>query len=99
MLKLLARCANCVDPLFIDTAQVAHIYNVNAPVSIDGGTGFDKLVILGTEFEHGKGRIPLVGNIFMDRVITNFQGFFEQGTGTIQMTLHLLVLRSQLQGL
>ena len=25
-------------------------YNVNAPVSLDGGTGFDKLVILGTEF-------------------------------------------------
>jgi len=25
-------------------------YNINAPVSIDGGTGFDKVVILGTEF-------------------------------------------------
>lgn len=25
-------------------------YNVNAPVSIDGGTGFDKVVVLGTEF-------------------------------------------------
>ena len=25
-------------------------YNVNAPVSIDGGTGIDKLVVLGTEF-------------------------------------------------
>jgi len=25
-------------------------YNVNAPVSVDGGSGFDKLVILGTEF-------------------------------------------------
>ena len=25
-------------------------YNINAPVSIDGGDGFDKLVILGTEF-------------------------------------------------
>ena len=25
-------------------------YNVNAPVSVDGGTGFDKVVILGTEF-------------------------------------------------
>jgi hypothetical protein len=25
-------------------------YNVNAPVSVDGGTGFDKLVILATEF-------------------------------------------------
>ena len=25
-------------------------YNVNAPVSIDGGAGFDKIVILGTEF-------------------------------------------------
>ncbi|HYC45994.1 MAG TPA: hypothetical protein VED01_10995 [Burkholderiales bacterium] len=25
-------------------------YNVNAPVSIDGGTGFDKLVVLATEF-------------------------------------------------
>ena len=25
-------------------------YNVNAPVSIDGGLGFDKVVILGTEF-------------------------------------------------
>lgn len=25
-------------------------YNVNAPVSADGGTGFDKIVILGTEF-------------------------------------------------
>ena len=24
--------------------------NINAPVSIDGGAGFDKLVILGTEF-------------------------------------------------
>ena len=25
-------------------------YNINAPVSVDGGAGFDKLVILGTEF-------------------------------------------------
>ncbi|MBD2412394.1 hypothetical protein FACHB389_10860 [Nostoc calcicola FACHB-389] len=25
-------------------------YNINAPVSIDGGTGFDKVVVLGTEF-------------------------------------------------
>jgi hypothetical protein len=25
-------------------------YNVNSPVSVDGGTGFDKLAILGTEF-------------------------------------------------
>ena len=25
-------------------------YNVNAPVSVDGGTGIDKLVVLGTEF-------------------------------------------------
>ena len=25
-------------------------YNINAPVSVDGGTGFDKLVVLGTEF-------------------------------------------------
>ena len=25
-------------------------YNVNAPVSVDGGTGFDKVAILGTEF-------------------------------------------------
>ncbi len=25
-------------------------YNVNAPVNVDGGTGFDKLVVLGTEF-------------------------------------------------
>src|SRR5204863_1118033 len=26
------------------------MYNVNAPVSIDGGNGFDKVVILGTEY-------------------------------------------------
>jgi hypothetical protein len=25
-------------------------YNINAPVSVDGGAGFDKLVVLGTEF-------------------------------------------------
>ena len=25
-------------------------YNVNAPVSVDGGSGFDKVVVLGTEF-------------------------------------------------
>ena len=25
-------------------------YNINAPVSVDGGSGFDKLVVLGTEF-------------------------------------------------
>src|SRR3546814_7818012 len=25
-------------------------YNVNAPVNVEGGTGFDKLVVLGTEF-------------------------------------------------
>jgi hypothetical protein len=25
-------------------------YNVNAPVSVDGGAGFDKLIVLGTEF-------------------------------------------------
>src|SRR5262249_42214331 len=29
-----------------DTVQ----YNINAPVSIDGGNGFDKVVVLGTEF-------------------------------------------------
>ncbi|MCB1901934.1 MAG: hypothetical protein KDH16_21765, partial [Rhodocyclaceae bacterium] len=29
-----------------DTVQ----YNINAPVSVDGGAGFDKVVILGTEF-------------------------------------------------
>jgi hypothetical protein len=29
-----------------DTVQ----YNINAPVSVDGGTGFDKVVVLGTEF-------------------------------------------------
>src|SRR5690606_19862891 len=35
-------------------------YNINAPVSVDGGTGFDKVTVLGTEFadnfvvtEHG----------------------------------------------
>jgi len=25
-------------------------YNINAPVSIDGGNGFDKVIVLGTEF-------------------------------------------------
>ncbi|GAB3043216.1 hypothetical protein GCM10027052_26710 [Parafrigoribacterium mesophilum] len=25
-------------------------YNVNAPVNVDGGTGFDKVIVLGTEF-------------------------------------------------
>ena len=29
-----------------DTVQ----YNINAPVSVDGGSGFDKVVVLGTEF-------------------------------------------------
>jgi Ca2+-binding RTX toxin-like protein len=29
-----------------DTVQ----YNINAPVSVDGGAGFDKVVVLGTEF-------------------------------------------------
>ena len=31
-------------------ARTRSQYNVNAPVSVDGGTGFDKLVVLGTEF-------------------------------------------------
>src|SRR5260370_13016808 len=26
------------------------MYNMNAPVSVDGGTGFNKLIILGTEY-------------------------------------------------
>jgi hypothetical protein len=31
-LKLLARCANCVDPLHLDLSEFARIYNVAAPV-------------------------------------------------------------------
>ena len=31
-------------------ARTRSQYNLNAPVSIDGGAGFDKVVILGTEY-------------------------------------------------
>jgi hypothetical protein len=40
-------------------------YNLNAPVSIDGGTGFDKLVVLGTEFA--------------DDIVVTDQGIFGAG--------------------
>ena len=40
-------------------------YNVNAPVSVDGGTGFNKLVVLGTEFA--------------DHIVVTNQGVFGAG--------------------
>ncbi|MCB1998993.1 MAG: LEPR-XLL domain-containing protein, partial [Rhodoferax sp.] len=51
-------------------------YNINAPVSIDGGTGFDKVVVLGTEF----------GDNF---VITD-QGVFGAGLNVSYANIELL---------
>lgn len=51
-------------------------YNVNAPVSIDGGTGFDKVVVLGTEFAD-------------DFVITN-RGIFGAGLNVRYTTVEVI---------
>jgi hypothetical protein len=51
-------------------------YNVNAPVSVDGGTGFDKLVILGTEFA--------------DDIVITDQGIFGAGLNVRYSTVEVV---------
>ncbi len=51
-------------------------YNVNAPVSIDGGTGFDKVIVIGTEFA--------------DRFVITDQGVFGAGISVTYSNIELL---------
>ncbi|MEQ1827017.1 MAG: hypothetical protein ABL921_13765 [Pirellula sp.] len=51
-------------------------YNVNAPVSVEGGTGFDKLVILGTEFA--------------DDIVITAKGIFGAGLNVRYSTIELV---------
>ncbi|HEY9237367.1 MAG TPA: hypothetical protein VIP10_00890, partial [Burkholderiaceae bacterium] len=55
-----------------DTVQ----YNINAPVSVDGGTGFDKVVVLGTEFA--------------DNFVVTDQGVFGAGVNVRYQNIEVL---------
>ena len=58
-------------------------YNVNAPVSVDGGTGFNKLVVLGTEFA--------------DHIVVTNQGVFGAGLEVTYNNIQVLEIDA-LQG-
>ena len=51
-------------------------YNINAPVSIDGGNGFDKVVVLGTEFP--------------DHIVITDSGVFGAGVNVRYVTIEVL---------
>ena len=51
-------------------------YNINAPVSVDGGNGFDKLVILGTEFA--------------DHIVVTDKGIFGAGLSVTYQNIEVL---------
>ena len=51
-------------------------YNINAPVSIDGGNGFDKVVVLGTEFA--------------DHIVITDSGVFGAGVNVRYATIEVL---------
>ena len=51
-------------------------YNINAPVSIDGGNGFDKVVVLGTEFS--------------DHIVITDKGVFGAGVNVRYVTIEVL---------
>ncbi len=51
-------------------------YNINAPVSVDGGPGFDKLVILGTEFA--------------DHIVVTDKGVFGAGVTVTYQNIEVL---------
>jgi hypothetical protein len=51
-------------------------YNINAPVSVDGGPGFDKLVILGTEFA--------------DHIVVTAKGIFGAGLTVTYQNIEVL---------
>src|SRR5207253_8775188 len=51
-------------------------YNINAPVSVDGGNGFDKLVILGTEFA--------------DHIVVTAKGIFGAGLTVTYQNIEVL---------
>ena len=51
-------------------------YNVNAPVSVDGGSGFNKLVVLGTEFA--------------DHIVVTNQGVFGAGLEVTYQNIQVL---------
>ena len=51
-------------------------YNINAPVSVDGGNGFDKLVILGTEFA--------------DHIVVTDKGIFGAGLTVTYQNIEVL---------
>ena len=58
-------------------------YNVNAPVSVDGGAGFNKLVVLGTEFA--------------DHIVVTNQGVFGAGLEVTYRNIQVLEIDA-LQG-
>ena len=51
-------------------------YNINAPVSVDGGPGFDKLVVLGTEFA--------------DHIVVTEKGIFGAGLTVTYQNIEVL---------
>ena len=51
-------------------------YNINAPVSIDGGDGFDKVLVLGTEFG--------------DNIVITDEGVFGAGLNVTYTTIEVL---------
>ena len=51
-------------------------YNINAPVSVDGGNGFDKLVVLGTEFA--------------DHIVVTSKGIFGAGLTVTYQNIEVL---------
>jgi hypothetical protein len=51
-------------------------YNINAPVSVDGGAGFDKLVVLGTEFA--------------DHIVVTDKGIFGAGLTVTYQNIEVL---------
>src|SRR6185503_6596702 len=52
------------------------MYNVNAPVSIDGGNGFDKVVILGTEYA--------------DHIVITFKAIYGAGLSVTYANVEIL---------
>ena len=58
-------------------------YNMNAPVSVDGGTGFNQLIILGTEFA--------------DHIVVTAKGVYGAGVSVSYINIEVLVIDA-LQG-
>ena len=64
-------------------ARTRSTYNINAPVSVDGGSGFNRLVVLGTEFA--------------DHIVVTDQGVFGAGLEVTYRNIQVLEIDA-LQG-